>query len=113
MIDDLEMTELFIARLKDHLPIEAGIPKDLRRALTAKSPQTPIPPRCQVLDVLNLGDEGGIGCCLDIGGPQTEEVHIVSLTHLLFDRGDNLFKEIETSQRRRIKKIKRQQGRSF
>ena len=68
MIDDPEKTALFISRLKELLPIDAGIAKDLQRTLAAKSPEIPIPARCQVVDVLNLGDEGGVACCLDIGG---------------------------------------------
>ncbi|HQT89613.1 MAG TPA: hypothetical protein PK677_13860, partial [Acidiphilium sp.] len=95
------------------LPINAGIAKDLQRSLAAKSPEIPIPAKCQVVDVLNLGDEGGVACCLDIGGSGTAAVHIVSITHLLFDRHSPLFRDIDTYQRRRIKKLKKQRGRSF
>lgn len=113
MIDDPEKTELLISRLKDLLPIDAMIAKDLRRNLAAKSPQIPIPPKCQVIDLLNLGDDGGVACCLDIGGPETEAVHIVSITQLMFDRRAPLFREIDTYQRRRIKKIRQQRRRGF
>ena len=113
MIDDPEKTAFLIARLKELLPIAAGIAKDLQRSLAAKSPEMPIPARCQVVDVLNLGDEGGVACCLDIGGPDTAAVHIVSITHLLFDRRSPLFRDINAYQRRRIKKLKRQRGRGF
>ena len=113
MIDDPEKTALFISRLKELLPIEAGIAKDLQRSLAAKSPEIAIPARCQVVDVLNLGDDGGVACCLDIGGPETPTVHIVSITHLLFDRRSPLFRDIDTYQRRRIKKLKQQRGRGF
>ena len=113
MIDDPEKTAFLIARLKELLPIAAGIAKDLQRSLAAKSPEMPIPARCQVVDVLNLGDEGGVACCLDIGGPDTAAVHIVSIAHLLFDRRSPLFRDINAYQRRRIKKLKRQRGRGF
>jgi hypothetical protein len=113
MIDDPEKTENFISRLKDGLPINAIIPKDLRRNLAAKSPETPITTNCQVVDVLNLGDDGGIACCLDIGGPDTTAVHVVSITQLMFDRRSPLFREIDAYQRRRIKKIKQQFDRGF
>jgi hypothetical protein len=113
MIDDPEKTALFISRLKELLPINAGIAKDLQRSLAAKSPEITIPAKCQVVDVLNLGDEGGVACCLDIGGSDTAAVHIVSITHLLFDRHSPLFRDIDTYQRRRIKKLKKQRGRSF
>jgi hypothetical protein len=113
MIDDPEKTDLLIAKLKDLLPIDAAITKDLQRSLAAKSPAIAIPARCQVIDVLNLGDEGGVACCLDIGGSDTAAAHIVSITHLLFDRRFPLFRDINTYQRRRIKKLKRQRGRGF
>ena len=113
MIDDPEKTALFISRLKALLPIDAGIAKDLQRSLAARSPEIPIPARCKVVDVLNLGEEGGVACCLDIGGSDTTAVHIVSITHLLFDRRSPLFREIDTYQRRRIKKLKQQRGRGF
>jgi len=113
MIDDPETTDLLIAKLKDALPIDAAIPKDLQTSLAAESPEIPIPARCQVVDVLNLGDEGGVACCLDIGGDASAAAHIVSITRLLFDRRTPLFREIDTYKRRRIKKLKRQRGRAF
>jgi hypothetical protein len=113
MIDNPEKTATLIAKLKALLPIEAGLAKDLRRTLEAKSPQITIPLRCQVVDLLNLGDEGGVACCLDIGGSDTEAVHIVSMTHLLFDRRSPMFREIDKYQRHRTKKLKQQSGREF
>lgn len=113
MIDDPEKTALLISSLEKRLPIDAGIAKDLQRILSAKSPEIPIPARAKVVDVLNLGDEGGVACCLDIGGSEATAVHIVSITHLLFDRRSPLFREIDSYQRRRIKKLKQQRGRDF
>jgi hypothetical protein len=95
------------------LPIDAGLTKELQRLRTTKSPEIQIQARCQVIDVLNLGDEGGIACCLDIGGLETTAAHIVSITHLVFERRSPLFREIDAYQRRRIKKLKQQQGHSF
>lgn len=113
MIDDPEKTARFISRLKERLPIDAAIAKDLQRSLAEKSPEIPIPAKCQVVDVLHLGDEGGVACCLDIGGSDTAAVHIVSITHLLFDRRSPLFRDIDAYQRHRIKKLKQQRGRGF
>ena len=113
MIDHPEKTALFISKLKERLPIEAGIAKELQLRLAAKSPDTQIPAKCQVVDVLNLGDEGGVACYLDISGADTTAVHIVSITHLRFDRRYPLFHDIDTYQRRRIKKLKQQDNRSF
>lgn len=113
MIDDPDKTDIFISKLKRALPINAGLTKELQRFLATKTPEIPIPTRCQMIDVLNLGDEGGVACCLDIGGPETTAAHIVSITHLIFDRRSPLFREIDAYQRRRIKKLKQQKGLSF
>jgi hypothetical protein len=56
------------------------------------------------------GDIGGVLCSLDIGGREAENVHLVSITHLTFNRNVPLFREIEAYQRHRIKKLKKQQG---
>lgn len=60
--------------------------------------------------MLYSGDEGGILCCLDIGGANTPVAHLVSITHLAFNRNIPLAREIEAYQRHRNKKLKRQQG---
>jgi hypothetical protein len=73
----------------------------------------PIPERCQVIDVIYTGDEGGIICCLDIGGPHTKNAHLVSITHLGFSRNTPLSREIDVYQRHRIKKLKQQYARSY
>src|SRR5277367_2285852 len=54
-----------------------------------------IPERCNVIDVFYTGDEGGIICCLDIGGPQTQNANLVSITHLGFHRNTPLSREID------------------
>jgi hypothetical protein len=56
---------------------------------------------------------GGILCGLDIGGAETEAAHVVSITHLTFDRRVPLSREIEAYQRHRIKKLKQQHGRGY
>jgi hypothetical protein len=43
---------------------------------------------------------------LDIGGAETKTPHVVSITHLRFDRRTLLSREIEAYQRHRIKKLK-------
>ena len=69
MIDDLERTNFLLEKLKTVVPIEARLPQSLIRLLAEKSPEMPIPERCNVIDVFYTGDEGGIICCLDIAGP--------------------------------------------
>jgi hypothetical protein len=56
---------------------------------------------------------GGILYGLDIGGAQTKTPHVVSITHLTFDRRVPLSREIEAYQRHRSKKLRQQQGRGY
>jgi hypothetical protein len=113
MIDEPRKTELLMMRLKESLPIPANIPPQLARELTEQKPELSIPSRCNVIDVLYSGDVGGVLCSLDIGGHEAERVHLVSITHLSFNRNVPLFREIDAYQRHRIKKLKKQQGSGY
>ncbi|MFY9830896.1 MAG: hypothetical protein WCD75_21900 [Rhodoplanes sp.] len=113
MIDDPNKTDLLMAMLKESLPIQANIAPYLASALAKQSPDIPIPGQCNVIDVLYSGDMGGIICCLDIGGPDTKNPHLVSITHLTFNRRVPLAREIEAYQRHRNKKLRKQQGRGY
>jgi hypothetical protein len=111
MIDDPQKADRLMAMLKFALPIQTNIRRDLGKSLAEQSPNIPIPGQCNVIDVVYSGDEGGILCCLDIGGANTAVAHLVSITHLAFNRKISLTREIEAYQRHRNKKLKRQQGR--
>jgi len=110
MIDEPRKTELLMAGLKESLPIPANVTPQLARELAERTPELCIPSRCNVIDVLYSGDIGGVLCSLDIGGHEAEKVHLVSITHLSFNRNVPLFREIDAYQRHRIKKLKKQQG---
>ena len=113
MIDQHEKTDLLIARLEESLPIEANITAPLAKLLAKQSPDTPIPAKCNVITVFYTGDMGEIICGLDIGGPNTETPHLVSITHLTFHRRVPLSREIEAYQRHRTKKLRQQQVRAY
>ena len=113
MIDQHEKTDLLIAMLKEALPIEANITSPLAKLLAEKSPDTPIPAKCNVTSVFYSGDVGGIICGLDIGGPTTETAHLVSITHLALHPRVPLSREIEAYQRHRTKKLRQQQDRGY
>src|SRR5271157_1390156 len=113
MIDDLEKANFLLQKLKTVVPIEAWLSPSLMRLLAEKSPQIPIPERCNVIDVFYTGDEGGIICCLDVGGPQTRDANLVSITLLGFHRNTPLSREIDLYQRHRIKKLKQQKARGY
>ena len=108
MIDDLSRAMALIVAMEESLPVTVALTAQLQRTLMAGSPQLPIPERCRVTRVLCLGDEGGIACELDIGGADAKALHLVSLTHLRLDRRSPLFRDIDAHQRRRIKKLERQ-----
>lgn len=113
MIDDIEKAQFLLDRLKSALPIATRISPSLMKSLSSRSPDVEIPDRCNIIDALYMGDEGGIICCLDIGGAETKNPHLVSITHLRFDRNTPLFREIDVYQRHRIKKLKQQDARGY
>jgi hypothetical protein len=78
-----------------------------------QSPDVAVPDGCMVTSIFYMGEEGGIVCALDIGGPETKTPFIVSITHLIFDRRSPLSRQINTYQRHRIKKLKQQDGRGY
>jgi len=102
MIDQHGKTDLLIAKLQESLPIEANIPSPLAKFLAEKSPDT-IPAKCNITSVFYSGEMGGIIYGLDIGGPNTQTPHLVSITHLIFHRRVPLSREIEAYQRHRKK----------
>jgi hypothetical protein len=110
MIDDPWKTDQLMERLKESLPIPANITPYLARELAKATPDITIPGQCNVTDFFYSGDMGGILCALDIGGPDTNSAHIVSITHLTFNRNVPLAHEIAAYQRHRNKKLKQQQG---
>ena len=57
--------------------------------------------------VFYLGDEGGITCQVTFDEEEKEEVFLVSITHLAFDRRLAIAREIAAYQKRRIKRIRR------
>jgi hypothetical protein len=110
MIDDPWKTDLLISMLKESLPLEANITHYLTGALMEKSPDMAVPKKCSVTSVFYTGDMGRILCGLDMGGTETNYAHVVSITHLAFDRRAPVSREIDAYQRHRIKKLKKQQG---
>jgi hypothetical protein len=113
MIDDPRKTDLLMSMLTESLPIEANVTPYLAGALMQQSPEIAIPKKCNVTRIFYTGDTGGILCDLDIGGGGAKTAHVVSITHLTFDRRVPLSREIEAYQRHRVRKLKQQQGRDY
>jgi hypothetical protein len=113
MIDDPEKTDRLVAELKASLPVETRLSQILIRAIAQQTPDLAVPDCCNVVSIFYMGEEGGIVCGLDVGGPDTKTPYIVSITHLSFDRRVPLFRQIDAYQRHRIKKLKQQSGRNY
>ena len=111
MIDDHEKTDRLLVEMKASLPVKTWLSQDLIRALSKQFPDLSIPASCSIVSIFYAGDEGGIVCVLDNGGSDTKTA-FVSITHLSFDRRMPLFRRIDTYQRHRIKKLKKQPNRS-
>ncbi len=102
VIDNVEKSLALVERMRVALPLRAFTSKELRKTL-----QQDIPPECSVTEVRYMGDVGGIACHLDFGISDSKEVHIVSITHLRFDRIHPLTREIEVYSKHRIKRLKK------
>jgi hypothetical protein len=113
MIDDPEKTDRLVAELKASLPVETRLSQILMRAIEKQTPDLAVPDSCNVVSIFYTGEEGGIVCGLDIGGPDTKTPYIVSITHLIFDRRMPMFRQIDAYQRHRIKKLKQQHDRNY
>jgi hypothetical protein len=106
MIDDIEKSVALVERMLAALPIRALTTMRLRRTLQQTSKRV-FPRECSVTEIRYLGDEGGITCDLDFGFNDAKEKHIVSITHLMFDRRNPLAREIKAYCKHRIKRLKK------
>jgi hypothetical protein len=109
VIDDIEKSVALVERMRAALPMRAFTNMELRKTLQEGSKRV-FPHECSVAEVRYMGDEGGIACILDFGFSDTKEVHIVSITHLTFDRSNPLAREIKAYCKHRIKRLKKLHG---
>jgi hypothetical protein len=106
VIDDVEKSMALVERMRAALPMGAYATMPLRKTLQQNSKRD-FPRACRVTEVRYLGDEGGIICDLDFGFDDAKAVHIVSITHLGFDRRHPLAREIRAYCKHRIKRLKK------
>ncbi len=106
MIDDVEKSVALVERMRAALPMRAFTTKGLHKTLQRGSKRG-FPHECGVTEIRYMGDEGGIICTLNFGFDDTENVHIVSITHLWFDRRHPLAREIDAYCKRRIKRLRK------
>ncbi len=90
------------------LPLPALVTPDLAEALRAREPDVSIPKNCEIVEVYDAREEGGIMCALRLQGI-AEDAHVIfaSITHFDFDHRHPLKREIAAYQKRRIKKLSR------
>lgn len=113
MIDDIGKTEALIAKLRAALPLSAELGARALDAPREDSTEPELPRRCAVTAVNYAGDEGGIVCTLDYNPGETRRVRMISITHLNFDRGNPLSREIRAYQKHRIKRLRKLGGGPF
>ncbi len=104
MIDNQKQVAALMRDLEAHLPIPAKAAKPLcdllRRQSIDISPDTPL----EIIDVVYMGDEGGI-CCAIQAASQDKAAVVVSLTHLSLPPNSPLAKNVTAYQTQRVKKL--------
>ncbi len=109
MIDDFETVEKLMGRMQIALPMRARVGSDVLRRLRQETPDAPTSPRCEVTEVHYAGDEGGILCGLEFDDTESKKAYFVSITHVMFERRNPLWRDIEGYKKRRIKRLRRLQ----
>jgi hypothetical protein len=107
VIDNQDQAERLLRKLTEVLPLSAVASPALMATLRKQSSATKITLNCKVTKVFYLGDEGGITCHVVFDQEEKEEVFLVSITHLAFDRRLSIAREIAAYQKHRIKRILR------
>lgn len=107
MIDNPDQVIRVIARMREALPLLAVASPELLGVVRRQSPGGDVPHRCHVTRVDYAGDEGGIMCGLDFGGGNDSRAFFTSITHLIFEQGTPLAREIAAYRKHRIKRLRR------
>jgi len=107
MIDNREQVERLLHKLKEATPFAALAPPALLASLRGRSSAAKIVPECTVADVMYMGEEGGIACQVVFDAEESEEVFLVSITCLAFDRRLPVARDIAAYQKHRVKRIRR------
>ena len=108
MIDNQDQVKRLLRRLTDVLPLAALATPALMADLRERSSAAKITAHCQVTNIFYAGDEGGVICHVIFDLEEKEQVFLVSITHLAFDRRLPIVREIASYQKHRIKRIRRE-----
>ena len=107
MIDEYQEAMELINAMQNCLPIPVYPSKALILLLKEKNLKIKAHQRLDIIGVHYLGDEGGISCSLKFPF-KTEEVYVVSLTHLRLMPNHPLAKNIRRYQIQRIRNLAQQ-----
>ncbi len=100
----MNTTEL-IEAMEEHLPIPAYPCKELCELLRNQGKDISRGTELQITKVFDSGDTGGIVCSII---EENSKVYVVSLTHLMIKPGHPMHRKILEYQRKRIRKLSRQ-----
>ena len=103
MIDDYAQAMELLEKIKAQLPIPAQPTKAFLQAVRGSGMQMRPGQELLIESVLYLGDEGGIGCAIQL--PEKGTVTITSLTHILIEPDHPLAQEIHAYQAERTRKL--------
>ena len=106
MLDNPEKTERLMIAMKAALPFEVELTSSTIAYLRAQHIGDNVKPKQIVKNVSYAGDEGGILCHLE--PEETDNVIIVSLTHVRMHRSLPLAAAVFDYQKHRVKKLKKQ-----
>jgi hypothetical protein len=104
MIDNQKQVTALMGDLKAHLPIPAKATKSLCDLLRRQSIDISADTFLEIIDVMYMGDEGGICCAIQAAGQEKAAV-VVSLTHLRLPPNSPLAKNVTAYQTQRVKKL--------
>ena len=104
MIDDYVQAMELMQKMKAHLPIPARPTGAFIQAMRENEVKVSARQYLQIDSVLYLGDEGGIGCSIQLPD-KADLATIVSLTHLRVRAGHPLSQEIRAYQRERVQTL--------
>jgi len=107
VIDNQDEVERLLRELTKALPLSALATPALMANLRQQSSTAKITLDCKVTKVIYAGDEGGVMCHLAFDEEDKEEVFLVSITHLAFDRRLPVARKIAAYQKHRIKRLRR------
>jgi len=107
VIDNQDQVERLLRKLTEVLPLSALATPVLMANLRGRSSAAKITLDCNVIEVIYAGDEGGVMCHVTFDEEEKDEVFLVSITHLAFDRRLAIAREIAAYQKHRIKRIRR------